>query len=127
MEEGLDEVARGEANWREKVGNFWAKFYPEVEKAEKNADRVRVEAEKLDKKCPKCEEGELVLRMGKFGKFISCSRFPECDYKASYKQEAGFNCPTCGQPGVIKRTKSGRKFFGCSTYPKCKWASWKKV
>jgi DNA topoisomerase-1 len=64
--------------------------------------------------------------VGRFGKFVSCSRFPECKYKSAFKEEAGFDCPTCGAPGVIKKTKRGKKFYGCSRYPECKWAAWKK-
>jgi DNA topoisomerase-1 len=127
MEEGLDQVARGEAKWQSKVESFWKKFEPDIARAEKEAERVKVEAESLGQKCPKCVEGDLVLRVGRFGKFISCGRFPDCDYKATYKEDAGFNCPTCGNPGVVKKTKTGRKFYGCSNYPNCKWASWKKI
>jgi len=64
--------------------------------------------------------------LGKYGKFVSCDRFPECKYTRQFSEVAGFKCPTCGKEGVIRRTKSGRKFFGCSDYPNCKWAGWKK-
>lgn len=67
-----------------------------------------------------------MIREGRFGKFISCNRFPECKYSATLKEKVDFKCPECGADAVIKRTKKGRKFFGCSNYPKCKWASWKK-
>ena len=98
----------------------------EVKEAEKNGERVKVETEKLNEKCPECKEGNLVIRLGRFGKFISCDRFPECKYTRQYKEDAGFKCPDCGADGVVRRTKTGRKFFGCSDYPKCKWAGWKK-
>ncbi len=126
MEENLDEVSLGKLDWKKMVKVFWKGFEKEVKSAEKNAERVKVETEKLGEKCPECKEGDLVIRVGRFGKFISCSRFPDCKYTAQFKESAGFKCPECGAEGVIKRTKTGRKFFGCSNYPKCKWAGWKK-
>jgi DNA topoisomerase-1 len=126
METDLDKIADGKQKWKEMIKKFWKGFEKEVKKAEKEGERVKVEAEKLGKKCPECQVGDLVIRLGRFGKFISCSRFPECKHTEQYKEEAGFNCPECGSLGVIRRTKTGRKFYGCSNYPKCKWAGWKK-
>jgi DNA topoisomerase-1 len=126
MEEDLDEVSLGKLDWKEMMKKFWGDFEDSVKDAEKNAERVKVETEKLGEKCPECKEGDLVVRVGRFGKFISCSRFPECKYTAQFKESAGFKCPECGAEGVVKRTKTGRRFYGCSNYPKCKWAGWKK-
>jgi DNA topoisomerase I len=126
MEESLDKVALNKLNWIEMMKKFWKGFEKEVKKAEKDGDRVKVETEKLGEKCPECKEGDLVIRLGRFGKFISCSRFPECKYSRQYQEDAGFKCPECGADGVVRRTKTGRKFYGCSNYPKCKWAGWKK-
>jgi len=126
MEESLDKVALNKLNWIEMMKKFWKGFEKEVKKAEKDGERVKVETEKLDEKCPECKEGDLVIRLGKFGKFISCSRFPECKYSRQYQEDAGFKCPECGADGVVRKTKTGRKFYGCSSYPKCKWAGWKK-
>ncbi len=126
MEEDLDQVALGKENWKKMMKTFWDKFKDEIKLVGETAERVKVETEKLGEKCPDCSEGELVIRMGKFGKFVSCSRFPECKYTRQFKEMAGFNCPECGAEGVVRKTKTGRKFFGCSKYPACKWASWKK-
>jgi DNA topoisomerase I len=126
MEEDLDEVALGKLKWKEMMKTFWKGFEKEVKKAEKDGERVKIETEKLGEKCPECKEGDLVIRLGRFGKFISCNRFPECKYTRQYQEDAGFKCPECGADGVVRRTKTGRKFFGCSNYPKCKWAGWKK-
>lgn len=126
MEEDLDRVAAGKTDWQKMMKSFYKVFAPTVKKVEKNADRVEVETEKINEKCPECKKGELVIRLGRFGKFISCNRFPECRYTRAFKEMAGFKCPECGADGVIKRTRKGRKFFGCSNYPKCKWAGWKK-
>ena len=126
MEEDLDEIAQGKLDWKKMIKDFWKGFSAETKKIEKEADRVKIETEKTGEKCPECKIGDLVIREGRFGKFISCSRFPECKYSAALKEKVDFKCPECGADAVIKRTKKGRKFFGCSAYPKCKWASWKK-
>ena len=126
MEESLDEVALGKLEWKKMMKDFWKSFGKEVKSVEKTAERVKVEVEKLGEKCPECHEGELVIRVGRFGKFVSCSRFPECKYTRQYQETAGFKCPVCGKEGVVRKTKTGRKFFGCSDYPNCKWAAWKR-
>jgi DNA topoisomerase-1 len=126
MEETLDKVSLGKESWQEMMKNFWKSFEKELKLAESESERVKVEVEKLGEKCPECEKGELVVRLGRFGKFISCDRFPECKYTKQFQEVAGFKCPECGADGVVRKTKSGRKFYGCSKYPACKWAGWKK-
>lgn len=126
MEEDLDQVALGKWGWKEMMASFWKDFGKTLKKVEKESERVKVETEKLDEKCPDCKKGSLVIRLGRFGKFISCDQFPDCKYTRQFQEEAGFKCPDCGEEGVVRRTKTGRKFFGCSAYPKCKWAGWKK-
>ena len=126
MEEDLDLVALGKLDWKKMMKDFWGDFDKEVKLVEKNAERVKVAVESTGEKCPECQEGDLVIRLGKYGKFVSCSRFPDCKFKKQYRELAGFNCPTCGKEGVVRQTKTGRKFFGCSDYPNCKWAGWKK-
>lgn len=125
MEHRLDCVARGECEWVSMMKGFWGPFEKRLVEVEKKAGRVKIETEKLGKKCPDCSEGELVIRTGRFGKFISCSRFPECDYTDKYEDRIGMKCPDCRKGNVIiKKTRKGRKFFGCSRYPKCEYASW---
>lgn len=126
MEKNLDKIATGKLEWKKMIKKFWKGFAVKVKKVEKNAERVKVETEKLGKKCPKCKKGNLVIRLGRFGKFISCDRFPDCKHTAPLIEWAGFKCPDCGAKAVIKKTRKGRRFFGCSKYPKCKWAGWKK-
>jgi len=126
MEEELDKVSLGKMDWKAMMKIFWKKFEKDLEVASSDAQRVKIETEKLGEKCPECKEGELVIRLGKFGKFVSCSRFPECKYTRQFQEAAGFVCPECGADGVVRRTKTGRKFYGCSKYPVCKWAGWKK-
>jgi DNA topoisomerase I len=127
MEEDLDEVANGKEEWHKVISNFYQPFIDQVDKVEEKAKRVKIPVEKTGQKCPECKTGELVIRTGRFGKFLSCSRFPDCKYTANYAEKIeGVSCPDCGGEVVIRRTKKGKHFYGCSNYPKCKWASWRK-
>ena len=127
LEEGLDRVANGELKWEGLISDFFKPFEEKINGVEKNSKRVVIEAENTGEKCSECKEGEVIIRLGRFGKFLSCSKFPECKYTAKYIQKVGKKCPECKTGDVIiKNTKRGRKFFGCSRYPKCKWASWRK-
>lgn len=126
MENNLDKIAEGKLPWAETIKDFYLPFENKLQEVTKNSARVKIETEKLGKKCPLCRRGELVIRTGRFGKFVSCSRFPDCKYTEKYIEKAGMVCPEC-QKGevIIKKTAKGRKFFGCSRYPECKWASWR--
>jgi DNA topoisomerase-1 len=126
MEDGLDKIADGKNEWEKTIKTFYTPFEKKLGSVEKNSKRVKIEVEKLGRPCPECKEGELVIRMGRFGKFISCSRFPDCKHTEKYLETIGFKCPECKEGEVIvKKTSKGRKFFGCSNYPKCKYASWR--
>jgi DNA topoisomerase-1 len=127
MEEDLDAIARGEKEWVAVLQKFYEPFNQKVKSVAKNSGRVKIEVEKTGEKCPKCKEGDVVIRTGRFGKFLSCSRFPDCDWKADYKEKLeGIVCSQCGSAVVIRRTRKGRQFYGCSKWPSCKWASWYK-
>lgn len=126
MEDGLDKVANGESKWNGIIKDFYKPFEGKVKTVDKEGKRVKIEVQKLGRKCPECHEGELVIRLGRFGKFISCSRFPDCKYTEKYIEKVGMKCPECKVGDVIvKKTGKGRNFFGCSRYPECKWASWR--
>jgi DNA topoisomerase I len=126
MEDSLDDIAAGEKKWQPVLSEFWGPFHQKTEKVEEEADRVKMPVEKTDKKCPECEKGNLVIRVGKYGKFLACDRFPECKYTADFNKKAGFECPKCEADVIIKKTKKGAKFFSCSRWPSCDWSSWKK-
>ncbi|MEK7091847.1 MAG: DNA topoisomerase, partial [Patescibacteria group bacterium] len=127
MEYGLDEVANGEKKWQPLLVDFYTPFAKQLEGVTQTAERVKIEVENTGEKCPKCGQGEAIIRLGKFGKFLACSRYPECDYKANYQNKTGQKCAKCGEGDVIiRKTRSGRSFFGCSNYPKCDFASWTK-
>ncbi len=136
MENDLDDVANGKLKWVDPIKEFWKPFAVKLKDVEKNSERVKIETEKLGRVCPDCDEareagdasrtGELVVRTGRFGKFISCSLFPECKHTEKYVEKVGVTCPECGKGEVIvKKTGKGRRFFGCSRYPDCKYASWR--
>ncbi len=126
MEEDLDRIADGKIKWQKEIKKFWTPFSKKLISVEKTSERVKIETEKLNKKCPDCKEGELVVRVGRFGKFISCSTFPECKHTEKFLDKTGISCPDCKEGDVIvKKSGKGRKFFGCSNYPKCKFVSWK--
>jgi DNA topoisomerase-1 len=126
MEDDLDKVADGKRQWTTDLKTFYQPFAKKLKTVTEKSKRVKIAVEKLGKKCPKCKTGELVIRVGRFGKFISCSRFPDCDYTEKFLEKIGMKCPKCKKGEVIvKKSGKWRKFFGCSRYPDCNWASWK--
>jgi len=127
MEDSLDAIARGEKEWQPVLSEFYGPFSQKLEGVTKAAEKVKVPVETTGEKCPKCKVGDLVVRVGRFGKFIACSRFPECSYTTPYVEKVeGVKCPECGGEVVIRRGKNGKRFYGCKNWPKCKWASWRK-
>jgi DNA topoisomerase-1 len=126
MEEQLDEIASGEQNWVKVVSEFYDKFSPELEHAKHEMPETKAELEKVGRDCPKCGH-DLVIRWGRFGKFISCSNFPDCRYTEPWLEKIGVHCPQCSDGEVVqRRTRKGRVFFGCSNYPECDFTSWKQ-
>ena len=152
MEENLDKVAEGKLVWVKTIKDFYKPLEKKIKTVEKDAPRVKIPVEKIGRECPLCgkskegmprtnatqereagslrtEEssvwGELVIRVGRFGKFISCSRFPDCKYTEKYLEKVGIKCPDCNEGDVIVKKAKRGKFFGCSRYPDCKFATWK--
>lgn len=126
METDLDLIAEGKKQWVPTVREFWDPLASQVKSVEETGERVKVKVQTTGEKCPDCPEGEIVIRTGKYGKFLSCSTYPECKYTKPYVEYvAGAVCPQDG--GRVKQMKSrkGAKFFGCENYPTCKWAAWK--
>ncbi len=179
MEDDLDNVAEGSVDWVEIIDEFYKPF---IKKLEKKKDEIKKEdyivLEETDEKCPECGNdlvvklgkygkflscsnfpdceyarpyddkdndgepddydhsqlegecpkcgGELVLKEGRFGKFVACANYPECKYTRNYLDKIGMKCPECKEGEVIeKKTRKGKTFWGCSRYPDCEWASWK--
>jgi len=123
MEDELDEIAKGEKDWEPVIEQFYAPFEKKLKEVE-NANRVKIAVEETDENCPNCGS-KLVIRTGRFGKFLSCSTFPECKFTKQFVEKTGLICPKDGASIVIKKTRKGRKFYGCSNYPKCDFAAWR--
>lgn len=127
MEADLDEIETGKIKSQKLLENFYCPFDKKLIEVTETAQRAKIAAETTGDKCPDCQDGEIVIRLGRFGKFLSCSRFPECKYTARYKDVVeGVKCGQCGGEVVLKKTRRGKTFYGCGNYPNCKWASWKK-
>jgi DNA topoisomerase-1 len=125
MEASLDEIALGGRKWPEVIKEFYDPFFEALKHSIESAETIKLTVEKLDEKCPKCGNG-LVIRTGRYGKFVACSNFPACKYTRQYGEKIDLNCPKCNHPIVIKRSKRGKTFYGCSNYPNCTFAAWKK-
>ncbi len=123
MEDELDNIASGKKNWKSMMKDFYIPFEKSLAKVQ-DAQRVKIATEETDEPCPQCGE-PLVVRFGKFGKFISCSGFPDCTFTKPYVEETNVICPKDGGKVIVKKTQKGRKFFGCSHYPNCDFAAWK--
>lgn len=126
MEENLDKIAAGELKWVPLIAEFYKPFETEVEKVKETAVKVAIPVVETGEKCPQCGNS-LVIREGKFGKFVACSTFPNCKFTKNFIEKTGMKCSDCSSGEVIiKKTKRGRPFYGCSNYPNCKFASWQK-
>lgn len=123
MEDQLDLIAQGEKPWVPIVKSFYGPFEEKVKQTE-TASRVKIEVEKTDEICPECGS-PLIVRVGRFGKFLACSAFPKCRFTKPFMEETNLTCPKDGGKIVIRKTKRGRRFYGCSNYPKCDFAVWK--
>lgn len=126
LEEELDEIASGEREWVPVVRQFYEPFHRQVEEAERTMERVRVADEPTDETCELCGR-PMVIKESRFGRFLSCSGFPECKNKRPLLEKVGVQCPQCGEGEiVVRRSKKGRTFYGCSRYPDCGFVSWER-
>ena len=125
MEQELDSIANGEVAWVPVIREFYTPFEKDLNSAYDQAEKVKIAEEVIDEKCPDCGN-PLVIRMGRFGKFIACSTFPNCKYTRQFAEKIDMKCPRDGGDIVIKKTRRGKTFYGCSNYPTCTFAAWKK-
>jgi DNA topoisomerase-1 len=126
LEEELDEIASGERQWVPTMQEFYGPFTETLQRAEQSMERVKIRDEPTDEICEKCER-PMVIKLGKFGKFLACTGFPECRNAKPLLQRIGVTCPTCKEGEVVqRRSKKGRAFFGCERYPDCDFVSWNK-
>ena len=125
MENDLDKIADGKLIWYNLLDGFYKEFEPMLENAFDKMEKNK--PEQTGEVCPNCNS-PLVIRTGKYGKFVACSNYPTCKYIKKEEKatvEVG-TCPECGNKIIEKRTKKGKIFYGCSNYPTCKYATWKK-
>lgn len=126
LETGLDKIAEGTIKWEHAIYNFYKEFYKEVEKAEKELDKVEIQKEYTGENCPECSS-PLLYKLGKFGKFVACSNFPDCRYTEAIQKKIGVKCPKCKNREILeKKSKKGKLFYGCEGYPDCDFVSWDK-
>lgn len=126
MEEELDLVEEGKMGWKNIIREFYQPFSEDLEKAQELIEKVQIKDEEAGKDCPSCGK-PLLIKYGRFGKFLACSGFPDCRYTGSLNEEVGVPCPFCDGGSVVAlRTKRGRRFYGCTNYPECSFRSWNK-
>jgi DNA topoisomerase-1 len=119
MEEQLDEIARGRHEWIAALQEFYPPFQNMLDRAWTNLERVSM-AQPSEEMCPKCGR-PMVIRVGRFGKFLACSGYPDCKTTMPYLVRTGISCPQCGGELVQRISKKKKVFYGCSKYPKCQF------
>jgi DNA topoisomerase-1 len=125
MESDLDLIASGDEEWAKVIARFYKPFEKDLKVAEEKIPEMKMELEPVGRECPKCGN-DLVIRWGRFGKFISCSNFPDCRYTEPWLEKIGVACPLDGGDVVERKTRKGRTFYGCANFPECDFTSWKK-
>jgi len=126
MEEELDDVASGERPWVPLIDNFYRPFDERLKEAGETVERVKVADEPTDQKCPDCGRN-MVIKLGRFGRFLACSGFPECKHTEKIQNKTGVRCPKCKEGELVeRRSKKGRVFFGCNRYPQCDFTAWNR-
>jgi len=126
MEANLDKIASGDENWVKVLRDFYIPFSKVVEKAKLDMPESKAGPEYVGRTCSTCGQGQLVIKWGRYGKFIGCERFPDCRHTEPWLEKIGVICPLDGGELVERRTRKGRIFFGCANYPACEFTSWKR-
>jgi len=125
MEERLDEIAKGEREWVPVVREFYEPFKARLEHARATMEYLNHGDQPTGELCEKCGH-PMVIKFGRYGKFIACSNYPACRNTKSYYEKIGVACPKCGSDLVERRTRRGRIFYGCITYPRCDFSVWNR-
>ena len=128
LEDELDTVESGDADWVELLKQFYPKFKKDVDEANETIEKIEIPVVPTGEKCPKCETGDLVIKEGRYGKFIACNNYPDCDFTKNIEIKAPGKCPLCGS-GLLKKTTRKRRssvFYVCDKKidPDCKFISW---
>lgn len=126
MEDDLDAVEEGKMEWASLIDDFYKPFHKRVEVAEDEMEKIEIKDEPAGITCEECGH-EMVYKMGRYGKFLACSNFPECRNTKPILKKIGVTCPKCGKGDVVERkSKKNRTFYGCDRYPECDFISWDK-
>ena len=125
MEDDLDKVEEGKQEWKQIIRDFYPDFIKAVESAQEKLSKIEIKDEVTDVICDKCGRN-MVVKYGRYGKFLACPGFPDCQNAKPFFEDADVNCPKCGGKVQIKKTKKGRKYFGCENNPECDFMSWNK-
>ncbi len=126
LEAKLDRVEQGDFEWKSVLRDFYPPFHDKVAVAEKEIEKIELKYEETDVKCDKCGRN-MVIKLGKYGKFLACPGFPECRNAMPYLVEIeGVSCPKCSEAVVERKTKKGRKYYGCKNNPDCDFMVWNK-
>jgi len=125
MEEFLDDIAAGEKEWVPVIRDFYGPFSQQLERAWTEMKEQRLDEEPSDEVCEKCGH-PMVVKYGRYGKFLACSNYPTCRNTKSYMEKIGVQCPECGGDLICRRSRRGRIFYGCSNYPDCQFVTWKR-
>ncbi|MCD9023350.1 type I DNA topoisomerase [Cohnella silvisoli] len=126
MEGDLDHVEEGTQDWVNVIGDFYKSFEVRLNFAEDEMKEIEIKDEPSDEICEKCES-PMVYKMGRFGKFLACSGFPNCRNTKPIIKDTGVHCPKCAEGQIVeRRSKKGRMFYGCNLYPSCDYVSWDK-
>ena len=125
MENELDSVENGAVQWNELLEEFYGDFENTLKEAKANMDgvKLKLKEDETDIICEKCGQ-KMVVKVGRYGKFIACPGYPECKNIKKYVEKTGTICPKCGGDVIVKHTKTKRVFYGCSNYPECDFVSW---
>ena len=123
LEKKLDDVEEGSMKWKELIKSFYSSFEVMLKFADEDIEEINLD-EESDEVCKKCE-ATMLIKHGRYGKFLACSNYPECKYTEPIVNKIGVKCPTCEKGDVIvRKSRKGRIFFGCSRYPECKFVTW---
>ncbi len=126
METLLDKIAEGDIAWKKVVGDFYNSFKQDVARAEEEMEKIEIKDEPAGEDCEVCGS-PMVIKMGRYGKFMACSNFPDCRNTKAITKPIGVKCPKCKTGDVVERkSKKNRVFYGCSNYPECDFISWDK-
>ncbi|HLS07207.1 MAG TPA: type I DNA topoisomerase [Bacillota bacterium] len=124
MEKDLDSIEEGKAAWIQVMDEFYKGFHKRLEKAEEEMAEIEIKDEPAGIDCEKCGH-QMVYKMGRYGKFLACSNFPECRNTKPILKKVGVKCPSCKDGNIVeRRSRRGRLFYGCDNYPKCEFVSW---